>query len=235
MLREPTAGSGKPRRGHEKHCPAARIEAGTKPGPPARTERKWKCSEAPFMGRTGTAGCATPQGCPPAWLRRWGPHPAANTWVFEPASLSQKVTNAPISPNLDSSSKTDVETWRIEKKAFRARTDAAQSARQPGTTRFRDGRRTTDAQRADYWKWKTTATKNIARQPGSRPRKKQACAGGTKPGPPARTERKWKCSEAPFMGLRGYCRLLQLQEAVLLFGGPRPAANTWVFEPASLS
>ena len=27
MLREPTAGSGKPRRGHEKHCPAARIEA----------------------------------------------------------------------------------------------------------------------------------------------------------------------------------------------------------------
>ena len=56
MLREPTAGSGKPRRGHEKHCPAARIEAakktsagGTKPGPPARTERKWKCSEAPFM------------------------------------------------------------------------------------------------------------------------------------------------------------------------------------------
>ena len=39
------------------------------------------------------------------------------------------------------------ETQRIEKKAFRARADAAQSARQggtePGTTRFRDGRRTT--------------------------------------------------------------------------------------------
>ena len=50
------------------------------------------------------------------------------------------------------------------------------------------------------------ATKNIARQPGSRPRKKTS-AGGTKPGPPARTERKWKCSEAPFMGLRGRCRL----------------------------
>ena len=27
MLREPTAGGGKPRRGHEKHCPAARIKA----------------------------------------------------------------------------------------------------------------------------------------------------------------------------------------------------------------
>ena len=39
------------------------------------------------------------------------------------------------------------ERQRIEKKAFRARADAAQSARQggtePGTTRFRDGRRTT--------------------------------------------------------------------------------------------
>ena len=46
------------------------------------------------------------------------------------------------------------------------------------------------------------ATKNIARQPGSRPRKKQA-----REEPTARTERKWKCSEAPFMGLRGYCRL----------------------------
>ena len=39
------------------------------------------------------------------------------------------------------------EMQRIEKKAFRARADAAQSARQggtePGTTRFRDGRATT--------------------------------------------------------------------------------------------
>ena len=39
------------------------------------------------------------------------------------------------------------EIQRIEKKPFRARADAAQSARQggtePGTTRFRDGRRTT--------------------------------------------------------------------------------------------
>ena len=39
------------------------------------------------------------------------------------------------------------EIQRIEKKAFRARADAAQSARQggtePGATRFRDGRRTT--------------------------------------------------------------------------------------------
>ena len=49
------AGSGKPRHGHEKHCPAARIEAAKKTSArgrnrAARTERKWKCSEAPFMG-----------------------------------------------------------------------------------------------------------------------------------------------------------------------------------------
>ena len=52
-----------------------------------------------------------------------------------------------ICPSLDSRSETDLETQRTEKKAFRARADSAQSARQggtePGTTRFRDGRATT--------------------------------------------------------------------------------------------
>ena len=55
--RENAQRGGKPRRGHKTHCPAARIEAtkktsagGTEPGPPARTKRKWKCSEAPFIG-----------------------------------------------------------------------------------------------------------------------------------------------------------------------------------------
>ena len=52
-----------------------------------------------------------------------------------------------ICPSLDSRSKTDLEAQRTEKKAFRARADSAQSARQggtePGTTRFRDGRATT--------------------------------------------------------------------------------------------
>ena len=58
-----------------------------------------------------------------------------------------------------------------------------------------------NAQKADRRKWNHgAATKNIARQPGSRPRKKTS-AGGTEPGPPARTTRKRKCSEAPFMGL----------------------------------
>ena len=66
----------------QKHCPAARIETtkktsagGAEPGPPARTERKWKCS-VPSWGCAGTAGCpaasATPGGCPPVWLRHGG-------------------------------------------------------------------------------------------------------------------------------------------------------------------
>ena len=79
---------------------------------------------------------------------RWGPRPGVGQQVGLRAF--QKVTNAPINPNLDSNSKTVRnlrEIQRTEKKAFRARADAAQSARQggtePGTTRFRDGRATT--------------------------------------------------------------------------------------------
>ena len=93
-----------------KHCPAARIEATKKQ---AREEDREEV-EVLRGSRHGVAGCpaasATPGGCPLAWLRRWGPRPAANTWVFEPASLSLKVTNAPINPNLGSISKTDLET-----------------------------------------------------------------------------------------------------------------------------
>ena len=150
------AGSGKPRRGHEKHCPAARIEAAKKTSARGRnqagTTRKDREEVEVLRGSlhgVAQAASATPGGCAPAWLRRWGPRPAlglANKWVFEFVSLSQKVTNAPINPNLDSSSKTDLET-RGKNRAFRARADAAQSARQggtePGTTRFRDGRKTT--------------------------------------------------------------------------------------------
>ena len=80
----------------------------------------------------------------PQKLRR-GPRP---TRVHE--GLTQKARKSSarnICPNLDSRSKTDLETQRTEKKAFRARADSAQSARQggtePGTTRFRDGRTTT--------------------------------------------------------------------------------------------
>ena len=60
---------------------------------------------------------------------------------------ARKFSARNICPNLDSRSKTDLETQRTEKKAFRARADPAQSARQggtePGTTRFKDGRATT--------------------------------------------------------------------------------------------
>ena len=126
MLREPT-GSGKPRRGHEKHCPAARMEAtektsagGTEPGPPARTKRKWKCSGGQHVG-----------------LR-------ARVVVLEGHEHAHQSELGFVQQNRFRNSR---ERQRIERKAFRARADAAQSTRQggtePGTTRFRDGRRTT--------------------------------------------------------------------------------------------
>ena len=154
MLREPTAGSGKPRRGHEKHCPAAGIEAtkktragGTEPGPPARTKRKWKCSEA--FSR-GCPASATPGRCPPAWLRRWGPRPAANAGGLRARVVvlegHERAHQSELGFEQQNRFRNSREIQRIEKKAFRARADAAQSARQggtePGTTRFRDGRRT---------------------------------------------------------------------------------------------
>ena len=59
---------------------------------------------------------------------------------------ARKFSARNICPNLDSRSKTDLESQRTEKKAFRARADSAQSARQggtePGTARFKDGRAT---------------------------------------------------------------------------------------------
>ena len=84
MFREPTAGSGKPRRGHEKHCPAARIEATKKKqareepsrGHPQGPRGSGSAPRLPSWGCAGAAGCpaasATPGGCQSAWLRRWG-------------------------------------------------------------------------------------------------------------------------------------------------------------------
>ena len=83
---------------------------GTEPGPPARTE----CSdEAPFMGLRGC--CRLPCVC----LRQWGPRPAANTWV----------SNAPIKPNLDSSSKTDLETCGKDRELKRKLSERALTQR----------------------------------------------------------------------------------------------------------
>ena len=92
--------------------------------------RKWKATARPGGKRArATRGRATAR---PQKLRR--------------PRLTQKARKCS-APSLDSRSKTDVETQRTEKKAFRARADSAQSARQggtePGTTRFKDGRATT--------------------------------------------------------------------------------------------
>ena len=126
------AGSGKPRRGHEKRCGSPKQRRGhekhalageTSPGPPA---------DARPLGHRSCGGAP----------RR--PRPRVGTGLTQKA---RKFSARNICPNLDSRSKTDLETQRTEKKAFRARADSAQSARQggtePGTTRFKDGRATT--------------------------------------------------------------------------------------------
>ena len=82
----------------------------------------------------------------PLKLRRGPAAPAAHARAQAPntesaqAYLAQNLPQRIRAGNLR-------ETHRTEKKAFRARADSAQSARQggtePGTTRFRDGRATT--------------------------------------------------------------------------------------------
>ena len=113
----------------QKHCPGheKNKRGGAEPGPPARTERKRKCSEAPFMGLRGSWASATPGGCPPAWLRRRGPRPRARVVVLEGHERAHQSELVFEQQNRFRNSR---ERQRIEKKAFRARADAAQSARQ---------------------------------------------------------------------------------------------------------
>ena len=128
------ARSGKPRRGHEKRCGSpkqrrgnekhARAQEETSPGPPAdvRPLGHRSCGGAPLRPRPTRGHEGLTQ-------------------------KARKFSARNICPSLDSRSKTDLETQRTEKKAFRARAGSAQSARQggtePGTTRFKDGRATT--------------------------------------------------------------------------------------------
>ena len=122
----------KPRRGHEKRC-----------GSP-RQRRGYEKHARAGGNEPGTArGRATAR---PQKLRRGPAAPAAHARARGPDPESAQVCARDVFPNLDSRSKTDLETQRTEKKAFRARADSAQSARQggtePGTTRFKDGRAT---------------------------------------------------------------------------------------------
>ena len=127
------AGSGKPRRGHEKRCGSPKQRRG---------HEKHARAGGNEPGTTRGRATARPQ------KLRWGrAAPAAQRGHEGLTQKARKFSARNICPNLDSRSKTDLETQRTEKKAFRARADLAQSARQggtePGTTRFKDGRTTT--------------------------------------------------------------------------------------------
>ena len=128
------AGSGKPRHGHKKRCGSPKQRRGHEKHARARRKR------AP-----GPPADARPRG-----YRSCDGAPPRSRPAHGHEGLTQKARKSSarnICPSLDSRSKTDLETQRTEKKAFRARADSAQSARQggtePGTTRFRDGRATT--------------------------------------------------------------------------------------------
>ena len=112
------AGSGKPRRGHEKRRRSSKQRRGhekqARAGGSEPAPAEAQCSdEAPFMGLRGC--CRLPCVC----LRRWGPRPAANTWV----------SNVPIKPNLDSSSKTDLETCGKDRELKRKLSERALTQR----------------------------------------------------------------------------------------------------------
>ena len=78
-----------------------------------------------------------------------GPGPPASETDARPLATEAESAQAYLAQNLPERIRAgnSRETHRTEKKAFRARADSAQSARQggtePGTTRFRDGRATT--------------------------------------------------------------------------------------------
>ena len=117
------AGSGKPWRGHEKRCGSPKQRRGREkhalagPGPPADAGHR-SCGGAP-------------------------PRPRPTRGHEGLTQKARKFSARNICPNLDSRSKTDLETQRTEKKAFRARADSAQTRRlsakrAPGRNRARD-------------------------------------------------------------------------------------------------
>ena len=106
-----------------KTLPGSPDRGGAEPGPSGSAPR------LPSWGCAGTAGC-----------------PAASARVVVLKS-HERAHQSELGFEQQNRFRNLREIQRIEKKAFRAHADAAQSARQggtePGTTRFRDGRRTT--------------------------------------------------------------------------------------------
>ena len=145
MLREPTAGSGKPRRGHKNIArqPGSRPQKKQAREEPSRDHPQGprgsgSAPRLPSWGCAGTAGCpaasATPGG---AWLRRRGPTSCgqhvclrAHVVVLEG---HERAHQSELGSEQQNRFRNSREIQRIDKKAFRARADAAQSARQGGT------------------------------------------------------------------------------------------------------
>ena len=124
------AGSGKPRRGHDKHCPAARNYDGA-------TKNK-RAREGPSRTREGHKLRRAPTHRKARAREEPSPGPAdARPLATEAAQEAKRacLARAKACPNLGSSSKTNVETREAQ--------SARQGGTEPGTTRFKDGRATT--------------------------------------------------------------------------------------------
>ena len=120
-------GSGKPRRGHEKHCLAARIKTSARGRNRAVATRKDREEAEVLLGLRGYSSCI----CDPRRLSSCLAADGGRPRVGQQVGLRapQKVTNAPINPNLDSSSKTDLETCRKYRELTRKLSERALTQR----------------------------------------------------------------------------------------------------------
>ena len=172
MLREPTAGSGKPRRGHK-----ASKQPGSRP-------RKKQAREEPSRDRpqgprgSGSAPRLPSWGCAELHLQLQQAVLGLRARVVV-LEGHERGHQSELGFEQQNRFRNLRETQGIEKKAFRARADATQSTRQggtePGTTRFRDGRRTAGPPAPRRGPGAPTAQ---PRPRGARPRKRANLARG---------------------------------------------------------
>ena len=115
---------GSPDQGHEKNKRGRNRAGATR-----KDQEEVEVFRGSLHGVARVLQAAQPGGC----LRRWGPRPAANTWVVVLEGHERA-----INPNLDSSSKTDLETRGKDREWKRKLSDADSAKRAPGRNRARD-------------------------------------------------------------------------------------------------
>ena len=128
MLREPTAGSGKPRRGHKNIArqPGSRPQKKQAREEPSRDHPQGPQAAQLHLQLQEVPGCADggPTSC--------GQHVCLRAHVVV-LEGHERAHQSELGSEQQNRFRNSREIQRIDKKAFRARADAAQSARQGGT------------------------------------------------------------------------------------------------------